>query len=504
MNNFITKNQGLLLLPLAFSIGGLASCIPTITYPTPGHCYNEDGDARCAELDPDGDALYCSGCGKDPVGCVADVPSDECYSPCGGRMTILEDDSCIEDPIETMDTETSETMSTETETGPEACVDNQDCMDPGAPFCDDLSGECVPCDGVMDPDAACAEVDPLAPLCSEGACVQCTVDDDSACGETTPICDVDANTCLGCSEHEQCPDSACNIAEGNCFDPAQTSHVDGDNDDCGMADGTEGAPYCTIEVALASLSEEALILVHERDLETPYSESNSISVSIAIFAAGQEQPVLQGNGGQPALIVAGLGSLSLRGVQISNSPAEGLLVTGGQAWVEQSYIVNNSGGGIVVDGGGSLVLENSFVGGSINNLPAINVVDGSASLNYTSVGSGFGASSALRCEVGQSVAIRNSILVSAATDDELQCPSATVEDSALEMELPDNTTLGEFNTLWFTDYDAGDFSLVGGEYPIELDIAAIWQNGDPDTDINGDVRPTIDGASDFAGADRIP
>ncbi len=91
--------------------------------------------------------------------------------------------------------------------------------------------------------------------------------------------------------------------------------------------------------------------------------------------------------------------------------------------------------------------------------------------------------------------------MSAAPEDELQCPDATVEHSALEMELPDNISLGDFNTMWFSDYDAGDFSLVEGMYPLTLDDAAVWQSGDPATDINGDPRPTTDGESDVAGAD---
>jgi hypothetical protein len=34
-----------------------------------------------------------------------------------------------------------------------------------------------------------------------------------------------------------------------------------------------------------------------------------------------------------------------------------------------------------------------------------------------------------------------------------------------------------------------------------IDTAAIWQTGDPTTDIDGDPRPSTDGSPDIAGAD---
>ncbi len=437
-----------------------------------------------------------------------------CLEPIPGHRDSAEDEvgtvdgEETSDPTETTDTETSETMDTETETGPEPCVDNQDCMDPGAPFCDDLSGECVACDGVMDPDAACAEVDPLAPLCSEGACVQCTVDDDLACGDLTPICDVEANTCIGCSEHEQCPESACNIAEGNCFDPANTVHVDGD-EDCGAGDGSEVSPYCDLGEALVAAGDESLIVLHEMSTDPfRYVESNTVAVSTAILAAAGEEPVIQGSGGSAALIVSASGQAFLGGVTISATQdnAPGVSIVTGQAWIERSRIVNNSGGGIVVDGGGSLVLENSFVGGNIDDVDAVLVIEGSAQINYSTVAGGgdFGeTASALTCDPGSVISIRNSVFVAASAGPELVCDDATVTSSALEGMVEDNVALGDLDPGWFADYLSGDFSLSDVHPPL-IDTAATWLDGDPATDINGDARPTTDGASDFAGADRIP
>jgi len=406
----------------------------------------------------------------------------------------------MDDMDDTSETETGDTETTETETGPEPCVDNGDCDDPGAPFCDDVSGECVACDGVMDPDAACAEADPEVPLCIEGVCAQCTAEDDAACGDLTPTCDVDTNTCVGCAEHEQCPDSACNIAEGNCFDPDQTSHVDGDMD-CGGADGSESDPYCTISDALLNADGDVLIIVHERNLNPIiYLESNVISTSVALFSPPGDVVVVQGSVA-PAFSISGSGNLYLRGLAVSGGTGAGLGVNG-QAWIEKSRITNNSGGGIVVDGGGSLVLENSFIGGVVDTR-AVDIVDGAVDITYTTIVAGFGDATALFCTDGQGSSVRNSIIISRSDADELVCPDLSVIFNALEMPLGDNTELGPMDITWFSaEFAAGDFSLSGA-HPLVIETAATWLDGDPSTDINGDARPTTDGTLDFAGADLI-
>jgi len=439
-----------------------------------------------------------------------------CLEPGPGAQDGAEDEvgtldggGATEDMDDTSETETGATETTETETeaetGPQPCIDNDSCLQPDAPFCDDASGECVACDGVMDPDTACAEADAGAPLCIEGVCAQCTAEDDAACGEITPICDADTNTCVGCAEHEQCPDSgACNIAEGNCFDLAATVYVDGNNLDCGNADGSEANGYCSLGEALVNGGSEPLIRVYARDGDASYQESTSLIGTAAIFAIAGEGPVLQGFNGNPAILVGGGGLLFLRGMVVSGSPAEGIRVNGTQAWIEKSRIINNSGGGIVVDGGGSLVLENSFVGGNTNDVDALVVTDGSATVTYSTLAGGALASNALSCDPGAMVDVRNSLLVSRQSEDEVVCDEAALSNNALEMDVVGNTSLGEMpDTSWFASYMSGDFSLSGA-HPLAIEAAAIWLDGDPETDINGDARPTTDGMPDFAGADRIP
>ncbi len=403
---------------------------------------------------------------------------------------------------ETIGAETSETTGAgATETGPENCVDNGDCDNPDAPFCDELSGGCVPCNDLTGPDAACVEADAGTPLCIEGVCVQCTTDDHAACGDIAPFCDSGSNTCVACTEHGQCPDTACNLARGSCIDESNVAYVDGDQA-CGEGDGSLGAAFCSPSEALESAGDEALLFIH--DYGAQYSVALTIDIDVVLFSTSTyAQPRLRSYGDNPAMQVIGSGTLVIRNIHVSGSGGEGVHINGGQAWIERSRIVKNSGGGIVVDGGGSLVLENSFVGGDVDTR-AVDIVDGTVDINYTTIVAGFGDTTALFCTDGQGSAVRNSIIISRSDADELVCPDLSVTSSALEVPLGDNAELGPMDITWFSeDFAAGDFSLSGA-HPLAIDIAATWLDGDPDTDINGDARPTIDGASDFAGADRIP
>ena len=122
------------------------------------------------------------------------------------------------------DTETETVGET---TDGDTCEGDGDCTDAGAPFCD-AAGMCVACDGMPDPDAACAGADAAAPVCNDGGCVQCTAANAAACDGQTPVCDDAANACRGCEEHAECPDSACHLDGGDvggCFAEADVQMI---------------------------------------------------------------------------------------------------------------------------------------------------------------------------------------------------------------------------------------------------------------------------------------
>jgi len=212
------------------------------------------------------------------------------------------------------------------------------------------------------------------------------------------------------------------------------------------------------------------------------------------------------------MTVSPSGNLFMRDVIISGTPNSrpGLRINGGSAWIEQSKIVNNTGGGIVVEGGGTLMLENSFVGGLASDVPTVIVNDGSFNIVYSTIGATAVGTTALECADGTGSSIRNSIVVFSNGVDpnggELLCPNIDLGNNALEGNFGgSNVSLGDMSTGWFTNlnggFNSGEFFL-SGSHPDEINTAARWQAGDPATDIDGDPRPTTDGSEDYAGADR--
>ena len=77
--------------------------------------------------------------------------------------------------------------------------------------------------------------------------------------------------------------------------------------------------------------------------------------------------------------------------------------------------------------------------------------------------------------------------------------SATNTASEAALSGDGNVGLDDMNVSWFVDYNGGDFHLATP--PAIIATAALWEDGDPLTDIDGDLRPRTVGAPDVAGAD---
>jgi len=159
-------------------------------------------------------------------------------------------------------------------------------------------------------------------------------------------------------------------------------------------------------------------------------------------------------------------------------------------------VVGNDGGGLVLRDTAYASVRNCFVGGSVNNVAAVAATDSNLALLYSTVGAGFGAAAtALSCNGGATVNVRNSLLVSESDSPAVACTTDMFASSLTEAELSD------MNTNWFGGYGAGDFSLTGMAPP-EILTTAVWNTGDPAVDIDGDdSRPDVAGTADVAGAD---
>ena len=455
-----------------------------------------DANAACAWVDPN--SPFCVG-----GGCVECVGDDDCDIRGGGRCV---DNECVDrcgnacegnTPICTLEGDEGACVEC-TEENVSACSAEK-------PFCNIDSHVCVNCGELpasVDADMACESFDPSSPACNGDSCVLCTAANDMACTGNTPVCDDVVNQCVVCTDHDQCGAAACNFFTGACL-------PSGPGDVVRVGVGQE---FSTIGEAVASfdMDAEGTVIVHEG---VSYNEAVMVDGGrvIAFLANGGQFPQWTRVGGEesPQLTVRD-STVLMDGLRISSNlstmdPA--VLVDSGRTWVDRGRIVQNAGGGVVVENDGEIVLRNSFVGDGTNGFNTL-VVDGaSAEVLYSTLGVGFSNFEyvfPVYCRGNVTVSIRNSILVSLDNSVELSCNMATVMNSASESLLPGmgNVALGDVGADWFLGIDVGDFYLENP--PPMLATTALWEVGDPLGDIDeDDIRPGVAGAADYAGADAL-
>ncbi len=410
----------------------------------------------------------------------------------------------------------TDTSSDDTSTDPTSapgCNAHTDC--PGAtPLCD--AGHCVVCTSVD--SSECSDRSETTPICdpANGECVECTSADTSACPRERPVCE--AGTCSSCTEHAQCPDSACNLQTGLCMPSERVYWVDDNVPASG--DGTEAAPFETVAEALALVPLGGTATIN---LRTAGVHQESILIegarTIALLGAPElvgnqafDGPALVASAG-PTVLVADLTlasddenvvvctdcALYLQRSRVDGWNNVGLRLAGGEVRIDRSILQDSTQGDIVVDEG-TLSLVNSFAGGANNDFPTIRVESGgSVDIVYSSIASGY-ATPAIVCNGVYALSVRNSMVMSMDTPDEIVCPAATIVDNALEMSLPGNVGLGSFNRYWFLDFSYGDLHLSPIAHP-NIGLAGRWQEGDPRIDIDGEPREAIAGQPGYAGAD---
>jgi hypothetical protein len=287
---------------------------------------------------------------------------------------------------------------------------------------------------------------------------------------------VGANSCVGCSFHDQCPGSACSIANGECFsaDAADIYEVP--------------VEHATIQEAVDAIEAAGTIRVSGTGIvNANISVSGDKSIAILGVDAG---PEIHG-ATIPTFLVEGAGTrLYLQGVRIAlNGQSSGIEADGATVYLDETEVVQNTGGGITLTGGASLFSRNTMIGGT-NNQEAVQIASSSANIVYSTLVGNFGTSAALRCTSPQDVTVRNSILVSR-SDVDVDCSGADITFSATHDDVV-------YDDTWF-NLDGGNLHLLNNA--AVFDGIAEWQAGDPSWDIDLDDRPTTDGSPDVAGAD---
>jgi hypothetical protein len=506
-----------LVLLVAFSGGLVLADACTSSKANSDHCSLLEGDATCADRYP-GEFEFCGGDCVDSEnndGCVDQAPTDlDCWYPCGDDQTAEDDMSCVgttetetnastmdstdTDPSSSLTDDTATTMSsntqgtetedagTTTESGGD-CQTSTECTNADFPVC--LDNECVACTDTPDGDVACNSKDETMPVCNDvGQCVQCTDANVAACADTTPVCDTGTSTCVGCTYHEQCSDTACDIATGACFEDCVVDVEDGES----------------IEDAVAN---NCVLIVHAG----AFVESVQIDAgaTVAILAAEGDAPSVVGQpaNGLPSLDISGGSTVYIQGLRVNGNDGGGLgiSVDGAALYLDRTEVVTNTGGGVALTGAASAHIRNSYLGGATADVAALSVQGSTADVVYSTLGGyddGFGGGSALQCSSPMAVSVRNSLVVKSGAGPEIVCDEADITYTCTENAFAGmgNVVLPDLGAMWFVDFNGGNYDL--NTPPDEVLTAARWTTGDPSVDISGvDPRPSVDGTMDVAGAD---
>lgn len=403
------------------------------------------------------------------------------------------------------------------------------------------SGTCGTCEQLPDEDSDCAALDPALPHCdpASGACIACLTATDCLDSVYGPYCDADAGLC-GCREHTDCPETACDLGVGQCFQPALTDHAYVEAVPCSDAPCTADAPCCDIAVGITATlkSGKTHHIVHvgpgiyvqpvrlvDADhrvaiLAEPGAIVSSQSPDGHALVLGDVGDVAQTTA---ALFVAGLtitGTNTLGGATCWYSSA-GL-------WLDDVDFIDHLGGPALftractltarrtlvqraataarADGGGALVLRNVVISGpGVGSTLAV-AEAGHLDILYSTITNRNGLDDTLLvCDADTTVQIRNSLILSSPADAVTAClGTREITHSGLsDLLLADSSVTNKFIPVaavpgLFTAWNTEILDLAGDATTL-IDVA-LWQLGDPPTDLHGAPRPTMPGP-DFPGAD---
>ena len=490
-----------------------------------------------------GFALILLGCPGDDTDQTCD--SEDCDSEGAGSdtgmtsaMTTMNPTSGSDTGVTTMNTtgpnsDTTVAMDSTGETSA-GCGGDDECTDAAAPFC--VDSVCSPCSATDDPAAACQGLEPTTPLCIDDACVACTAQP-MDCAGTTPVCDDGSGACLPCTEHAQCPDSACHAFVGSCLDPGTVFYV---NAAAGAGgDGTVDMPFATIGEALAAIPAGAEGTIRVDEAITTYNEALLVDGDrvVAILGIGGGVPDLRSPMNAPALDVDGSttyvesfnvigndiadsvevvdGAIDIRRSIVGfNDDGIGIDAMGSDVRLLASEVYLNQFGGVVMVGGTLEIVNSVIAGNGLFNQPtsALNLEDVDFSILYTTVANNFGGGSnngpveaTLECRGASDGEVRNSILLAPDPDqiDNMGCPTMEANNSAVDtMDLDGSgSVVVGYDADFFVNPFAPNFHLDPAFMDSPFDGLAVWQEGDPIRDFDGDARPTVDNDPDWAGYD---
>lgn len=564
-------SQGLVrpstLFVAAASLGLLGAC-PILNT---NHCAYPSGGAENAC----GSGFVCSACAAENNGCVplsemdsiseaclagpdgttttttsptSTGPVTETSSPTTGSTTgtttisdtsttnvVMTDSSSSSSSSTTSTTDATTASSTgEPVCDPDQMIDDPDCADPD-PYCVAL-GACGPCEELGGAGKACTDVDAGKPVCDDstmggsGRCVQCTKADTSHCPVEMPGCDASTGQCAKCTEHSECPDTACDIEVGVCFPSNSIIYVENKQGICFGGDGTEAKPFCSLLDAQPSLVPGKPTTIKIRAATSAMKPLQLVNPNyiLALVRNGAQTPILDGNSnagptvdvsqgsrvytyrlkfsraGGPSVLGCTSGTLYMDEIDVVGDGIKAARAVGSSSCktVARRSKFRDNVGGLQIDKG-SLWMENCFVSGNGTAAAAFGafnfIGDPDVTITYTTLArhNPTKSSTTFNCTgANTKIKVRNSAIMGRAPLQKLCTFTAT---TSLSKEAVDANEVLTLEGQWFSTILDGRFA-VAKEGPLKG--VAMWVMGDPVVDFDLGERSTTEPT--YAGADESP
>ncbi len=359
--------------------------------------------------------------------------------------------------------------------------------------------ECVGADPPRCKDGATSET------CSHGAWQT------AACGGKKPTC-VDGIGCAPCTEHSDCPASACHLAgpkQGTCFAVSTVVNV---ADAAALVSGVTGLSSGTERVFRLSAGtytlSDTLTLANSGEVAFVGVTGTVISGGPSVGDARNAAFVVTTSGDSA---IAYLADLSLSGTSVSS----GLSVTGlaylddvriagyyrafsanGEVHVRRSWLASSALGSYLA--AGSLFMENSALGPNGDSVEGLELgASTTIDFRYVTIAGSMNAIDCLSAVPPVGGTVRNSIFASTAGGsvyggtDGSNCSTIQFAGSAVD-QVGFGTEIAWYNDTWFKNAAIGDFHLTNvGKSAIPK--TASRGSDDPTVDLDGDPRPASNG-----------
>lgn len=362
-------------------------------------------------------------------------------------------------------------------------------------------GNPVPCEGatpVCSTEHGRCECDPNSPTACRDvdtpeACVDGVWQTQSRCAKTTTC--IAGVGCDTCTEHEQCPDSACRVIgaqAGSCADssdvveattPEEISKALGNLGDGERVIRIAGGTYDSPERLVVKSGQRVTLLgdgtAVMRRVDTPLEEPELLHV--------ESGGLLVLSNVQFGVTFLGLQADANSTVWIEDVVASDVETFGkskGDLYIRRSRISNWGSTACVDHSAGELHITNSSLL-STGSDPTLRL---SGSLVHISYSTFVGPERGLSCDGASSGTIRNSIIVTPFDGNETEgCAGVDWFDNAVTAS-EHGVVVGPYAREWFVDVDGNDLHLLEAGATALEDIAD-WDEGDPEVDIDGDPRP---------------